>query len=74
MCGLVAIANAKSTHVFSMDDSSLHTVRSPGNITIIKSKEFPILKRLSMRRLILELRMLVNHIGMLMRMNLLIVQ
>jgi oxalate decarboxylase len=50
---LVALTNAKSPHVFSMDDSSLYTIRSTGNITAITSKEFPILKRLSIRRLIL---------------------
>jgi len=37
-----------------MDDSSSHTIRSSGNITIVTSKEFPILKRLSIRHLVLE--------------------
>jgi oxalate decarboxylase len=54
VCNLVVVANAKSPHIFSMDDSSLHTIRSSGNITAVTSKEFPILKRLSLRRLVLE--------------------
>jgi oxalate decarboxylase len=54
LCIVLAITNAKSPHVFSMDDSSLHTIRSVGNITAITSNEFPILKRLSIRRLILS--------------------
>jgi oxalate decarboxylase len=54
VCSLVVIANAKSPHVFSIDDSTFHTIRSVGNITGVTSKQFPILKRLSIRRLILE--------------------
>jgi oxalate decarboxylase len=51
---LVVIVNAKSSHVFSMADSTAHTIRSSGNITYITVKEFPILKRLSIRHLVLE--------------------
>jgi hypothetical protein len=54
VCTLVAIANAKSRHVFSMGDSALHTIRPSGKITTITSKEFPILKGLSIRRLVLD--------------------
>lgn len=54
VCGLMTIANAKSPHVFSMDDSALYTIRSLGNITAVTSKELPILKRLSIRHLILK--------------------
>lgn len=53
-CSLISISNAKSTHVYSIYDAPLQTTGSLGNIAAITSKEFPILKRLSIRRLILE--------------------
>lgn len=53
-CALISISNAKSPHVYSVHDSPFHTVRSLGNITAVTSKEFPILKQLSLRRLILQ--------------------
>ena len=55
VCTLVAIANAKSPHVLSIkEDSTLHTNRPSGKVNAITSKELPILKGLSIRRLVLE--------------------
>jgi oxalate decarboxylase len=49
----VTTVNAKSPFVFSLDESSARMVRQSGNMTLATVKEFPILKRLSMRHLTL---------------------
>lgn len=49
----IMVVNGKSKYVFSLVDSLSQTIRPSGNVSWATVKELPILKGLSMRRLVL---------------------